>query len=112
MVIVLSENVGKIHASPEALRTFFYRCNTDTQFRAGFLNNPIATLIENQIQVDDQAANEIIQSLQTLKSRFGKEIYLVPIGFEDHRWKLMKNGWGLVIEGSENARTSDPLVIP
>jgi len=80
---------------------FFLRCNTDNDFRIRFVDHPIETLQQNGIRVDPKAAEEIIHSLGTLKTRFEKDIYLVPLGWENHPWELMKDGWGIVIKGSD-----------
>jgi hypothetical protein len=95
--------LSEISASPEAIREFFYRCNTDNVFRARFLDQPVETLNDNGISINERAAGEIISYVKQLKDSFEKEIYLTPVGWEDHRWELMENGWGIVVHGSRRA---------
>jgi hypothetical protein len=102
--------LSEIKASPKAIREFFYNCNTDSEFRANFLERPVKFLQAKGISINEDAAGEIESYVDALKVKFGDELMLLPIGWEDHRWELMEEpfkGYGIRIIGD-----NDPLVIP
>jgi hypothetical protein len=91
-----------IRASPEALAKFFLKCNTKQEFRQAFLRRPIETLKENNIEVSEEAAKEILRNIETLGIRYKKDLAMIP-DWGEYGLELLENGWGLWIRDSEHS---------
>jgi hypothetical protein len=100
------EHKSWINASPKAITDFFYKCNSDHDFRAELLENPIKLLEENGIKVNPEAAKEISEIINSLLEQY-EDIGVIP-DYGESNLELLESGWGIVIKP---VKELDPNVI-
>jgi hypothetical protein len=56
---------------PTAIRDVIFKLNSDDQFRAGFLSNPVGILQQEGITLNPAAQDEVIAFVSAFKSQLG-----------------------------------------